>query len=105
MEAGVLVLLAGYVADLDVFVLWDANAHSDFAYSKGIQVGESTVHHTALRGVAMQRRGVRASSGKYDEYVVAARADYLIEGVRQRQYFTRRSLLGQEIPDEDLMIP
>lgn len=97
LDAGFLVLLAGYVAEFDVFVLWDANAHSEFPYSKGIQVGAPTVHLAAIHGYGEQQRGVRRSGG-YAERVLAVRTEYLLEGLRRRIELTRLSLLGPAAP-------
>lgn len=94
LEAGTMVLLAGYVADFDVFVLWDPNAHQGFAYSKGCQVAAHTVHQAAFRGRCEQSRGVRSSG--YAEYVLATRTDWLLSGVRRREDLTRMSLLGEQ---------
>jgi hypothetical protein len=91
MDGGSLVLLAGYVADFDVFVLWDARAHASFPYSKGIQVGASTVHQAAINGHCSQQRGLRSRS--YLEQVLAVRTDRLVEGLRLREELTRSSLL------------
>lgn len=97
MQAGVLVLLGGYVADFDVFVFWDANAHQEFPYSKGIQVGAQTVHQAAIRGQSEQRRDVRGGGG-YPESVLAVRTDHLPAGLRRREELTRRSLLDAGVP-------
>jgi hypothetical protein len=93
MEAGVLVLLAGYVAEFDVFVFWDANAHQEFPYSKGVQVAAHTVHEAAIHGQSEQHRDVRGSGG-YAEQVLAARTDRLCAGIRRREELTRLSLLA-----------
>ena len=92
MDGDSLVLLAGYVAEFDVFVLWDARAHASFPYSKGIQVGASTVHQAAIKGHWSQVRGLRKES--YLEQVLAVRTDRLVEGLRLREELTRSSLLG-----------
>lgn len=76
---GVLLLVAGFVAEFDVFVLWDAHAHPNFPNSKGVQVASSTVHGAAIHGLAEQQREVRSAG--YLEQVIAARADRLVEGV------------------------
>ncbi len=94
LDADSLVLLAGYVAEFDVFVLWDANAHAEFPYSKGIQVGAPTVHQAAIQGHSEQRRDVRGSG--YSERVLAIRADRLVDGLRRREELTRISLLDTE---------
>lgn len=96
-EAGLLLLLGGFVAEFDVFVLWDANAHQDFPYSKGIQVAATTVHQAAVHGMAEQQRDVRASG--YREHVIAVRTDRLVEGVQRREQLSRISLLGDLAPE------
>ncbi|GAA3144399.1 hypothetical protein GCM10010530_75050 [Kribbella aluminosa] len=93
LDPGVLVLLAGYIAEFDIFVFWDANAHSEFPYSKGIQVSAATVHQAAIHGQSDQRRDVRRNGG-YPEHVVAVRADRLLSGLQRREELTRLSLLG-----------
>ena len=98
LDPGVLVLLAGYVAEFDVFVLWDAIAHSEFPYSKGIQVGASAVHYAAVHGIGSQRRDVRGNGTRYGEHVVTVRTDRLSEGVLSRERLTLRSLLAQADP-------
>ncbi len=95
LDPAVLVLLAGYIAEFDVFVLWDANAHSEFPYSKGVQVGAPAVHYAAVHGVGSQRRDVHGNGSRYVEHVVTVRSDRLPEGVLSREKLTLRSLLGQ----------
>lgn len=94
--AGVLLLVAGFVSEFDVFVLWDAHAHQNFPNSKGVQVASGTVHRAAIHGLAEQPREVRSAG--YREQVIVARADRLVEGVRRRQDLTRESLLSDEKP-------
>jgi hypothetical protein len=94
LEAGWLVLLAGYVAEFDVFVLWDPHAHAEFPYSKGVQVAAATVHEAAIRGHSQQRRDVRVRG--YPEQVVAVRADRLVDGLRLRQELIQASLLATD---------
>lgn len=93
LEPRFLVVLAGYVVEFDVFVLWDANAHSEFPYSKGVQVSAGTVHRAAIYGQSEQSRDVRRAGG-YAERVLAVRADHLLAGLQRRQELTRLSLLG-----------
>lgn len=95
-SAGALLLLVGFVSAFDVFVLWDAHAHQNFPFSKGIQVGASTVHQAAIHGLAEQQRDVRGAG--YQEQVVAARADRLVQGVRRREDLSRNALLTDPLP-------
>lgn len=92
-EPGTLLLVAGYVPEFDVYVLWDARAHEEFPYSKGVQVGATTVHEAAIRGLAEQQRNVR-SRGVL-ERVVAVRTDRLVEGLVQRERLSRQTLLQE----------
>jgi hypothetical protein len=86
-----LLLLAGYVNEFDVFVLWDASAHEQFPFSKGVQVGASTVHQAAITGLMEQERRIR-SAGR-QEVVVAARRDQLVAAIQRRDELTRQTLL------------
>lgn len=104
LDPGVFVLLAGYAADFDIFILWDANVHSDFAHSKGVQVRGGTIHRAAIRGTETQRRRVRPGSGSYIEQIVAARPDRLVEGILQRRRLTQESLLEHQNPNEGVMV-
>jgi hypothetical protein len=88
---GGLLLLAGYVNEFSVFVLWDASAHEQFPYSKGVQVGASTVHQAAITGLMEQERRIR-SAGR-QEVVVAARHDHLVAAIQRRDELTRQTLL------------
>jgi hypothetical protein len=92
VATGGLLVLAGYVTEFKVFVLWDAQAHEEFPYSKGVQVGASTVHQAAIRGLVEQERKIR-SAGR-TEVVLAARADHLLAAVQRREELTRLALLG-----------
>lgn len=91
VPSGGLLVLAGYVSEFEVFVLWDARAHEEFPYSKGVQVGASTVHQAAIRGLVEQERKIR-SAGR-TEVVLAARADHLLTAMQRREELTRLSLL------------
>lgn len=86
-----LLLLAGYVSEFKVFVLWDASAHEQFPFSKGVQVGASTVHQAAITGLMEQERRIR-SAGR-QEVVVAARHDHLVAAIQRRDELTRQTLL------------
>lgn len=94
-----LLLLVGYVPEFDVFVLWDAYAHTSFPYSKGVQVAGDTIHEAAVSGIAEQLRTVRTSG--YKEVVIAIRADQLPRGVELRRRRTRESLLAMNDGNAD----
>lgn len=86
-------VLAGYNAVHDVFVLWDAGLHSDFAYSKNVQVKPETLYAAAAGRLATQDRRLRAPSGTVTETVVAARSAKLREALRLRADLSRERLL------------
>lgn len=78
---GRMVIVAGYRADLDVFVLWDASMHHRFKNGGNIQVRDTTVLGAAATGNATQ---VRRLSGGRSEIVIACQSATLIEGVDDR---------------------
>ncbi len=96
LAPGAMLLLAGFVSEFDVFVLWDANAHQEFPYSKGVQVAAGTVHRAAIRGIAEQQRDIRGIG--YREHVVAVRSDRLVEGIRRRQELSWQANIGELAP-------
>jgi hypothetical protein len=75
-------LVAGYRADLDVFVFWDASLHSRFKNGGNIQVMAQTVHDAAAYGTARQAR--RLSRGRVVEEVIACRSPSLPEALDRR---------------------
>lgn len=76
------VIVAGYAEEHDVWILWDATLHRDFAFSKNAQVRTETVEAARTSGeIAMQvRLGVRLGP----ETVIAAPTEHLVEAVVQR---------------------
>ncbi|WP_410666756.1 hypothetical protein [Amycolatopsis sp. cmx-4-68] len=94
---GSMLILAGYVSEFDVFVLWDALLHREFPYSKGVQVAGSTVHQAAINGMAEQRRRVRGQNS--EERLVAVRADRLVDGINFRERVSREKLMDDHDDD------
>jgi hypothetical protein len=78
---GVFTILVGWSPDEDVFVLWDAYAHSSFAYSQNLQVKGETIWSAQAKGVSAHKRLLR---GRGVETVVACRSERLLEGIRNR---------------------
>lgn len=77
------VVLAGYEPGLDVFALWDAEAHDaghQIAQSKGVQVHESTLLEAANQGLGLQDRKLRPRTLGV-ETIVAARHDRLFDAL------------------------
>jgi hypothetical protein len=88
---GSMLVLAGYIPEFDTYVMWDATAHSEFPYSKGVQVAARTVHEAAIEGIAEQIRLIRSAG--VTEHVVAARTDHLVRALIRRHEITRDDLL------------
>jgi hypothetical protein len=88
---GTQVILAGYVQDFDVFVLWDAGLHDDFPYSKNVQVHAATVYDASAHGIAHQRRTIR---GRGREQIVAAHSTQLVRGLDKRLRLTAERLVA-----------
>lgn len=75
------VLVVGYTEDYDVFILWDAELHKDFAFSKNAQVRTETVE-TARNDdtVATQARTLKLG----EETVIAAPSNLLVDAITLR---------------------
>ena len=87
---GAFTLLMGWSQDDDVFVLWDAYAHSSFAYSQNLQVKMAAICEAQVIGISTVERRLR--DGKGVETVLAARSDCLYRGIRLRLDFTAQRL-------------
>lgn len=77
------VVLAGYEADLDVFALWDADAHDaggPIPQSKGVQVHENTLLRALNHGIGTQERSLRPRALGI-ETIVVARPDHLYDAL------------------------
>lgn len=85
-----LVLLLGYVPDSDVFVLWDAGLHRNFAYSKNIQVKAQTIFSAIGGELGTQER--RLQTGK--ETVITSNQDCLADAIIRRVELTEERLLS-----------
>jgi hypothetical protein len=73
-------LLVGVHPTDDLFVLWDAYKHYDFAYSKNVQVRGPLLWDASVSGLAKGTR--RLSTGR--ETVIVARGDHLVDAIKQR---------------------
>lgn len=92
---GRIVLLAGYAAEEDVFVLWDAGLYPDFAWSRNVQVKAETLIEAAAGKIARQERRLRPGDGEpVTEVLLACPAPLLAEAIRQRQELTLARLAG-----------
>lgn len=91
---GRIVLLVGYAAEEDVFVLWDAGLYADFAWSRNVQVKGHTIIDATAGKIATQERQLRPGSGKsVVETVLAAKSRNLAEAIERRMDLTRQRLL------------
>lgn len=91
---GRIVLLMGYAADEDVFILWDAGLYSDFAWSRNVQVKAETIIEASAGKLATQERQLRPATGKATvETVLAVKSRRLAEAIIRRMELTRERLL------------
>ncbi len=91
---GRIVLLIGYAAEEDVFVLWDAGLYPDFAWSRNVQVKAETIIRASAGFLAAQERQLR-QPGQYAviETVLAVKPRELQEAIIRRMQLTRDRLL------------
>lgn len=93
---GRIVLLIGYAAEEDVFILWDAGLYSDFAWSRNVQVKAETIIEASAGKLATQDRQLRPTTGKPTvETVVAVKSRRLGEGIVRRMELTRERMLRE----------
>jgi hypothetical protein len=74
-------ILLGYSSDYDVFVLWDANKHVNFAWSKNCQVRMQALTDAQLGGRGSATRTLRSG---VTETILTARPDKLLEVLQTR---------------------
>lgn len=82
-SGGRIVFLVGYVPDLDVWVLWDANRYENFAWSRNVQVKAEGVHHAYFGQISFQIRKLRGALPG-DETVICAPSRLLKEALVKR---------------------
>ena len=93
-DDGRIVLLMGYAADEDVFILWDAGLYSEFAWSRNVQVKAETIIEASAGKLATQERQLRPATGKATvETVLAVKSRRLAEAIIRRMELTRERLL------------
>jgi len=93
---GRIVLLIGYGAEEDVFILWDAGLYSDFAWSRNVQVKAETIIQASAGKLATQDRQLRPTSGRPTvETVLAVKPRRLAEALVRRMELTRERLLKE----------
>ena len=92
ISEGRIPLLLGYRADIEIFVLWDAELYVDFAYSRNVQVMPETVYEAFAQGIGKQARRLWTQQ---TEIVVTADARHLAEALVIRQRETLKRMLGE----------
>lgn len=93
-SGGRIVLLVGYAAEEDVFILWDAGLYSDFAWSRNVQVKAETIIQASAGKLATQLRQLRSGDGGNTvETLIAVRAERLPEAIDLRLNLTQQRLL------------
>jgi hypothetical protein len=75
------VILLGYSPDYDVFVLWDAYKHKDFAWSKNCQVRLAEIKQAQITGIGHRDRPLR---GGVTERIIVAKPDHLAKALGER---------------------
>lgn len=95
-SGGRIVLLIGYSAEEDVFVLWDAGLYPDFAWSRNVQVKPETIVRASAGKIATQERKLRPPNARpVIETVLAANSRLLAEAIVRRMELTRERLLQE----------
>lgn len=90
---GRIVLLAGYAAEEDVFILWDGGLYNDFAWSRNVQVKAETIIEASAGKLAVQERRLRPADGPaVTETLLAAPPSRLADAIVRRIELTRERL-------------
>lgn len=93
---GRIVLLVGYAAEEDVFVLWDAGLYTEFAWSRNVQVKAETIIQASAGKLATQERQLRPPSGRpIVETVLSVKPRSLADAFVRRMELTRERLLRE----------
>lgn len=93
---GRIVILIGYAAEEDVFILWDAGLYPDFAWSRNVQVKAETIICASAGKLATQDRQLRPPGGRrVIETVLAARSHRLHDAIIRRMELTRERLIRE----------
>jgi hypothetical protein len=90
------VLLVGYEADVDVFILWDAGTYRNFPYSMNVQVNAETIFSAYAGRIETQLR-TRRTPRTVTETVVCCPSDRLPEALELRLDLSLKRLLGEKV--------
>jgi hypothetical protein len=91
---GRIVLLMGFAAEEEVFILWDAGLYSDFAWSRNVQVKTQTIVKASAGKIGSQERRLRQRTGTIIETVLAVKARRLSDAIQLRMKLARQRLIG-----------
>ena len=75
------VILLGYSPDYEVFVLWDAYRHQNFAWSKNCQIRIEPIKEAQITGIGHRDRTLGDGS---PEHIIVARPDHLAKALGER---------------------
>jgi hypothetical protein len=89
------VLLVGYEADVDVFILWDAGTYRSFPYSMNVQVNAETIFSAYAGKVETQLR-TRRTPRTVTETVICCPAERLQEAIDLRLDLSLARLLEEQ---------
>lgn len=88
------VLLVGYAAEEDVYILWDAGLYANFAWSRNVQVKAETIIEATAGKLATQYRQLRPADGPaIVETLIAAPAERVAEAIEKRIQLSRQRLI------------
>jgi len=90
---GRIVLLVGYSAEEDVFIIWDGGLYSDFAWSRNVQVKTETIIQATAGKIGTQQRRLRLPDARpVVETVLAVKPRLLADALVRRMELTRERL-------------
>ena len=89
------VLLVGYEADVDVFILWDAGTYRNVPYSMNVQVNAETIFSAYAGKVETQARA-RRTPRTVTETVICCPSERLQEAIDLRLELSLARLLGDQ---------
>jgi excisionase family DNA binding protein len=93
---GYIVLLVGYAAEENIFILWDAGLYSDFAWSRNVQVRAETIIEATAGKIATQLRQLRPPTGRaIVETVIAVKPRRLSEAILMRNQLTLERMIRE----------
>ena len=87
-------LLVGYVKLYDVFVLWDAYKHLNFAYNSNVQVKSDVILNSFLEPLS---KTIRETNNGF-ETIICCKPHNLSKAIEERYRIYREELCNDKIP-------